>query len=154
MKNYMIQDGTAFCDETDPKVRNILNNAIKNGEKLRIWYGDNETGRDWMEIHDIYGYIGRSTGEYKVPLLLRNSRSMGGPAILDEHIIKITKDKQVIYQKKNYHQPVLSIREGEMPNGKIGFLVFAGDDNLLKCCDTKKKAENEVAFHKGLRNIA
>ena len=44
---------------------------------------DPNIGFDWLEEFESYGYIGRSMGPIKVPLLVANTRSLGGGSILD-----------------------------------------------------------------------
>lgn len=77
-------------------------------------YGDTATGRQWVEEHDIFGYIGRSTGTNKVPLLIPKATSIGGGHILDHCIIKIreSKGKMVLYQHPKFTPLVIEIREG------------------------------------------
>lgn len=60
---------------------------------------------DDCNVFDAYlvGYVSRSCGNFKIPLLINNSRSIGGPSILDGNIVKITIDKVVVYQHPNYH---------------------------------------------------
>ncbi len=165
MKNtYVIsKSGTSFAKGTPKEVIDILDRAIasrmttNSGRapmKLRLWFGNPKTGKDWMEVYDVFGYISRTYGDIKVPILIKNRRSIGGGAILTDNIVKITWDKKVLYQNPNYHQPELTIKEGKMPDGDSGFMVFAGNDVLLRCCKKKQQAENEIAFHKGLRNVA
>lgn len=106
-----IPSGTCFHAETPAAVRLILENARLRGERLRLFYGDVETGRDWLEELDTMGTIGRSTGRIQVPLLIRNRRSSGGPAILDHCIVKIMRGRDVLYQAANYHQGELRFQE-------------------------------------------
>jgi len=103
-------NGTTYKDETPLEVVNILeNNRLSHrGKRLKIYYGNTETGKDWNEIYDISGYIGRSTGSIKIPLLIHNKRSMGGSGILDHCIVKITettKPYKVLYQHSKYFNP-------------------------------------------------
>ncbi|MBU0501432.1 MAG: hypothetical protein KJ867_15625 [Gammaproteobacteria bacterium] len=62
--------GTWYDPTTPEKVRKILETLRKRGEKVRIFYGDSESGRDWLEENDALGHIGRSTGTLKIPLLV------------------------------------------------------------------------------------
>lgn len=100
---YKIYNGTWYCFTTPNRVIQILDNAMNKHERIRIFYGDKETGRDWCEFFDTIGYVGRSYGNVKIPLLIKNSRSMGGPCILDGSIVKVTIDKVVVYQHPNYY---------------------------------------------------
>jgi hypothetical protein len=98
--------GTFYHFETSDKVVAVLETARNNHERIHIRLGDVETGKDWNDLYDVTGYIGRSTGPIKIPLLVHNIRSMGGGALLDHCIVKIvtTKGKRVLYQHEKYHQ--------------------------------------------------
>lgn len=104
---YKVVNGTYYHEDTNDKIVNALEHA-RNSRKfrLKIYYGDTKTGRAWGDIS--VGYIGRSTGMVKIPLLIKNSRSMGGEGLLDHCIVKIEyankKNGGVIYVNKNFHE--------------------------------------------------
>jgi len=104
-KQYQSINGTFYHLETRQNVINVLENARLNNYRIRVHYGDTSTGRDWNEMHYVTGYVGRSTGSIKIPLLVYNKRSYGGGAMLDHCIVKITesKGKRVLYQHPLYH---------------------------------------------------
>lgn len=102
-KRYKVYNDTWYWFDTPDRVIQILDGAMKNHERIRVFYGDTETGRDWCEFFDTIGYVSRSCGNFKIPLLINNSRSIGGTSILDGNIVKITIDKVVVYQHPNYH---------------------------------------------------
>ena len=104
MKSYKVVNGTSYDIDTPERVVNILESARKNMTRLIVDYGDTITGQSWGERYDIKGYIGRSAGIVKIPLLVYNSRSMGGGALLDSSIIKISESKggKVLYQHPQY----------------------------------------------------
>jgi hypothetical protein len=70
--------GTFYSLGTNEKVVDILERCRDEGHRIRIVYGDIETGKSWEECHDIEGKVGRSTGSIKIPLLIHNKRSRGG----------------------------------------------------------------------------
>lgn len=112
-KQYKVSDnGTAFHIDTNDEVCRILDEAINSRRRLKIYLGDTKTGKDWNEEHDTIGRIGRSYGEtFKIPILIRSKRSLGGPALLDNCIVKI-KDAttgNVLFQLPNYHNAYFSI---------------------------------------------
>lgn len=115
-QKYKVENGTSFHIETADKVCSILSNAIasRHRQRLKLHYGDVATGRDWCEENYTIGYIGRSTGTSKIPLLIHNSKSHGGGAILDHCILKIVdvRTKEVLYQSPNYIAPIVEIKEG------------------------------------------
>jgi len=89
---------------TNDAVASTLNNLLATESRVRLWYGDQDTGRAWMEEYDVLGRIGRSTGQHKVPLLIYSSRSTGGPAILDSCIVRIDRtDGVTLYKHPQFH---------------------------------------------------
>ncbi len=105
---YKIINGTAYHKQTHQNVVDVLEMARSNRLRIKIDLGDIETGKSWNEIFDVTGYVGRSTGNIKIPLLIHNKRCYGGGAILDHCIIKIEcsnkKDGGVLYQHSKYHK--------------------------------------------------
>lgn len=86
------------------KLWKVLSSLVHSDRRVRIWYGDTETGRSWNVESEFTGTIGRSTGKIAVPLLIKTSRSYGGGALLDDFIIRIDdiKEKRTIYKADNY----------------------------------------------------
>jgi hypothetical protein len=82
-------DGTYFHQETPEAVRAALDAAIATNHRLRVFYGDPDSGRCWNDEFHTLGTVGRSTGPICVPILLANSRSVFGGVILDASIIGI-----------------------------------------------------------------
>lgn len=78
-----------FNAKTSQAVQNAITSAYNSGARVRVWYGDTITGEAWLEEYEVTGKIGRSSGEVKIPLLIKNSRSLGGGALLDSAIVRI-----------------------------------------------------------------
>lgn len=104
-EKYKIVNGIFYDKRTSQEVINVIESARADGRRVRLSYGDTETGRDWQEQHDIVGRIGRSTGPVNVPILMHNRRSIGGPAILDCWIVRIVSSVggRVLYQHPKYY---------------------------------------------------
>jgi hypothetical protein len=103
--DFKVANGTFYDSTTPDQVIEVLENARLGCVRLHIDLGDPETGKSWGEVNDVRGYVGRSTGERKVPLLLHNTRSMGGGAILTHCIVKITRSdnkNRVLYENPKY----------------------------------------------------
>lgn len=98
-KEYQEVDGTFYDKRTNKKVVEVLERVRKSGVRITIDLGDVKTGKSWNETYDVSGRVGRSTGKIKIPLLIHNSRSIGGGAILDHCIIGIKESKggKVLY---------------------------------------------------------
>lgn len=88
-KEYRIIKGTSYDARTPVEVVNWLETSRERRQRIRLFYGNTETGEAWPEENDVIGYIGRSNGVVKIPIILHNSRSMGGPGVLDHCIVGI-----------------------------------------------------------------
>ena len=144
MNNYITNNqGTSFFDGTQQRVMDIIQNAINNRTRIRVFYGDKETGKDWLEAYDTIGRISRSCGSVRMPILINNKRSVGGCIVPTDCIVKITIDKQVVYQHPKYHCPV----------ERRGNDVYDTEEN--KCIfhtTSEANAERELQFFLGNRN--
>jgi hypothetical protein len=104
-------NGTYYHKETDKNVIEVLdrfmNCASFKCTRLKLYFGNVITGKDWGEENDCIGYIGRSSGDIKIPILLKNSKSTGGGSILDHCIVKIEYANKrcggILYQNILYH---------------------------------------------------
>lgn len=142
--NYKVVEGTSFHKDTPMAVCNILNRAINNrSQKIRIFYGDTETGRDWNESYDTFGFIGRSLGPSKIPLMIYSHRSMGGPGILDHCIVRITIDKEDVYRHPSYRCAIE--RKGNEIYNESGKCIFRAEN--------EKTAIRWFDFFQGKRNV-
>lgn len=94
-----------FHKDTPQTVKMLLQSLNYSKRRVRIWYGDAITGKSWNEEYDVIGTIGRSRGPAKIPLIIPNRRSSGGPAILDHCIIRIddTVARRTLYKHSNFH---------------------------------------------------
>lgn len=146
--NYQVVNGISYHAETLPAVINALESARISRTRVRLYYGDTKTGRAWLEEHDVYGRIGRSTGTSKIPLIVNNSRCLGGPGILDHCIVRIIDSKThcVFYSHPSFHTGVFVIREGSMNTHP--YEVFE-DDSLVARFRTGKQAKKYVVAMRG-----
>jgi len=141
---YQVVDGTAYPVGAEKAVIAILEDVRKRKTRITLSYGDTKTGRDWLEENDVTGTMGRSTGIYKIPILLYNERSIGGGGILVGSIVRIRTalGKMVLYQHPKYHHASLKI--GKPWKGiKVG--VYA-DGKPQAGFRTKAAAERYIAF--------
>ena len=66
---YKVSDsGTYYSNETPDNVIRVLESVGGTNQRVKIYLGDRETGRDWMEEDGKVGKIGRSSGSIKIPL--------------------------------------------------------------------------------------
>jgi len=141
MNTKQIVNGVEFNSETPRElVDTILN--LSRDTRVRVWYGEN--GKSWNEENDICGYIGRSTGQIKLPLLINNSRSMGGGALLDSCIVKMidTRTNRVLYKHQNFSQSVFTAN---------GCKVYSNGE-LYANCKSEDSAQRLTDFMNGKRH--
>lgn len=102
MYKYKEVNGTSYRSDTPDEVIRVLENARISNTRIVLDYGDTKTGHSWGDVYDVTGYVGRSRGISKIPILLYNNRSIGGVAILDNCIIGIreSKGKRILYSLK------------------------------------------------------
>lgn len=76
---YKVVDGTFYLDGASDELVQVLEKARKNHTRICLSYGD--------ELRS--GYVGRTCGDFKVPILLHNSRSLGGDCIIETLITEV-----------------------------------------------------------------
>lgn len=105
-------EDTWYLDSTPKKLKDLLECYRKNRKPVRIFYGNPETGEDWLSDYGVLGTIGRSTGFMKAPLLLEKS-SQWGDLLSVDNILRIVDvdSREEVYRTENYYQPELSIGE-------------------------------------------
>lgn len=158
MKAYtQLQDNKTWFDARTPKkVQSVLEAARKSGDRVRIFLGDNESGRDWLDEFDTIGTIGRSTGTMKVPLLIAGG--YGGPAILTDAIVRIVNPEtgEELYRHPKYHLPRLELTPAadfDQAEGYTHSVKAEGKDGVMEThANFKSQAEaaHWLAFVSGL----
>ena len=145
-KQYKVVDGTSYDIRTSDKVIELLETCRIRGIQIRVFYGSE--GRCWNEENDIIGTIGRSTGENKIPLLINNSRSMGGGALLDHCIVRIDvkegKRIRTIYKDE-------LIKFDHFITTDIGTVYNKTEDRLYGHCKSGDSGKRLAAFMNGER---
>lgn len=142
---YNIVNGTAYHKNTKPEVTRLLERFRNTGERIRIWYGEN--GKCWHDEYYTIGRIGRSLGQYKIPLLIHNERSLGGPGILEDCIVRIDINrngiKETVYCEDN-------IQFNQFITSDDGIVLTDTGDVYAKCKDNKA-SKRLAAFMNGER---
>ena len=138
-----------FDEKTNDAIQRVITSAYHSKQRLRVVFGDVETGEDWLEEHCVIGTVGRSTGTIKKPLLINNSRSTGGCAILTSCILKIVdvKSKHVLYEASNYKKPILVKCVSTHNDYMYDVYNVKNGSNILHArFKTEKSADNYIEF--------
>jgi len=138
---------TCFDPATDSKAARVLERCRENDTKIRLIQGDTETGRTWLDEHDVVGRIGRSTGALKVPLLVEPGAD-GGTAILTACLLAIVEWKSGVWLFRHcrYRAPNLLIRPSDSAERPWDVLH---DEQVVACFQDIGKAGVYVAFMRG-----
>ena len=98
---YKVVNDTAYDVRTPDALVSLLEKMRMLRARCAFVYGDPETGVVWDDT-PLRGRIGRSTGTYKIPLVIKTRRSMGGEALLT-HCILVVKESvggKIIYDRR------------------------------------------------------
>jgi hypothetical protein len=149
MKNTTVLNSRKIELSTRVLENSELLNALKLAHekkfRVRIFYGNPQTGTSWNEEHDVMGTVSNSTGETACLILVNNARSMGGGAILTSNIVRID---SIEHKKPLYVHPAFKVNLV-----RKGTDVFRTDENgkIQASFKTEKQAENYLSFMKGER---
>ena len=144
-------------NQVDEKLISVILQYRGSNERLRFWYGDRDTGKSWNEEYDVMGTIGRTGGDFKIPILLNNSRSYGGGAILIGSLVRIDEisSHRTLWKVPNFHVEDMKVYEcfgDENYKYRVAKLSEAsGEWEVEASFKTEKQAHNWVAFMRGKR---
>lgn len=97
--------GTHYPADMHDDLVDKLEQHKADGTRLKFEYGDSKTGQSYGDMES--GHLGRSTGEHKIPLIIHNSRSSGGPAL--SGVVKVSHADSskggTVWQHPNYKAP-------------------------------------------------
>lgn len=142
--------GTYYHDTTPRAVIDALEMARATKQRVRLFLGDSKTGKGWLEEWMVTGAIGRSMGPIKVPILIPNSRSYGGPAILGDAIVRLFVGRREVYRHPGYQNPVITVAlEGKYPDSPWAATV--NGDGVHARFKTERAALRWAAFMRGER---
>lgn len=157
---------TWFEPGTPQKVKQILSAANTSfnqhgpsGTILRLFLGDQQTGRDWCEENDVVGYVGRTNGTMKVPILLEplilsktslSAAHCGGPISTNSilRIIDVVTGAE-LYRAVNYELPSLEITHKPADIHLPFKVIREGKEHAG--CSTYEEAFRYAAFAMGTR---
>ena len=148
--------GIYYNPETPWRVAVILESAMSSPyrPRLRLFYGDPKTGETWPESFETSGYIGRSMGPVKVPLMIANARSRGGGAILTHCITAIMEAPgRYRYKCEGFKPGSFEVEREPSPAefGGLGWRVMRPGLGVFSRHDTEAKAARCASYMRGGR---
>lgn len=142
-----LASGTCYHVETPEPVIEVLETVRQNQRKVRLYYGNTQTGQSWFDEHDVIGRIGRSTGPIKVPLLIEPGE-IGGPALLDHCIIRVDSPRTTLYQHQQFRTGAFMLVCGKLERSPWEVLI---DQVVHARFPDKRQAQRYMAFMQGER---
>lgn len=144
---------THFHANTPPALRKLLERLSKSGQPVRIYCGDTDTGRAWLEEYDIIGHIGRSTGTQPIPLLVPDGDS-GGPGLLDHCVVKVAAlGGKTLWKNPKFHVPELFIEHSPGTNPRFPYEVRLRQEDAVQArFKTYPEACAYIAFMNGVEH--
>lgn len=142
-------------DNIDDRLVSIILQYRGSNERLRLFFGDIHTGCSWLDEYDVMGTIGRTGGKFKVPILLNNSCSVCGGAILLGSLVRIDEvsTHRTLWKVPNFHVEEMTI--ADYGKGEYPFAVMQKkDDGIVSNVanfKTRIQAEHWIDFMNGRR---
>lgn len=103
--------GTNFEFKSDipESLQNCLETIYLTGNRIRVWYGDYNTGKSWDEENDTIGFVRKISGG-NTPILVSYKSSTCGSMLLTKNIIKIidTISKKILYIHPEFKQSLFT----------------------------------------------
>ena len=142
-------------NRVNESLMNVICSACTYRYRVRIWYGDRDSGRSWNEDYAVVGRIGKTTGVIKIPILVYNSRSDGGPAISVGSIIRIDdiEDKRTLWKVPNFHVEPMEIKTTDNKYYPYSVMQHKDDGTIQNIANFKKEeqAKRWIDFMLGKR---
>lgn len=143
------ENETEVYTQVDNCLMATLSECYRQKRRVRLWYGDRKSGESYFEDFETTGRIGRSCGDFKIPLVIANSRSWGGGALLVGSLIRVDdiKARKTLWKVPNYYD---KLELFHVKGNKLPWQV-CGRSTTLACFETEEKAKRWIDFQQGRR---
>lgn len=135
-KGYKIVSGTAYHKDTPDDLIRVLE-RIMHRTRIVVDY-------TYIDEYERFGYVGRSTGRYRVPLLVYNERSTGGPQLSTNEIVRIrtSKGRELLWQLPDFVTPKVEVvtvdRTGQSLPPEYTHSVLINGEVWGNCCSLRE----------------
>jgi hypothetical protein len=142
-------------------VARVLEELRDTETVVRIIVGDPETGQSWHEEYDVVGYVRRTVGTLKCPMLVEpldagegHVRSAGSGSIIGaERILRIIDCDTMrdLYRADSYKSPRLTLGVASPTAQKAGYQHAVLDETggEIACFKHEDGAYEHIAFLRG-----
>ena len=152
---------TYFPAGTPSKVANVLEDLRDTDTVVRIIQGDPQTGISWLDEFDVVGYVRRTNGTMKCPMLVEPLddgdgyvRSSGsGHIIGTQRVLRIIDCDTLrdLYRAPSYKAPRLTMGESEQQTAAAGYPLSVRDEQgkVIASFENEDGAYEHIAFLRG-----
>lgn len=148
------------------KVIQQLERARATKRRVRIFYGDTNTGRDYLEYQETVGYVVRPLGTQVLHLRRRRDSDVGGEILTNQIVRLMMKPPgknspfEEVYRHPAYHVPSLQVVSAR--SAVFNSAVSVSEDAYAVCVNgrlaldafpTEEKAELFIKFLCGERAV-
>lgn len=156
-KTYVRVNEALYASNTPPRLVKLLERLRRSGRRVRIFYGDRETGLDVLKDKNTIGIISTTSSSEGRLILKYRKNSLKGIELQEDQIVKITLDGNPVFVHPNYHQPMFNVydsyaQESSKHSSFVVETLYNGVIETRTTKNTRKEAENYVDFLKGIRN--
>lgn len=150
-----------FPAGTPSKVASVLEDLRDTDTVVRIIQGDPQTGKSWLDEYDVVGYVRRTVGTMKCPMLVEPLddgdgyvRSAGAGHIIGaERVLRIIDCDTLrdLYRAPNYKAPRLTMGESSEQTSAAGYPFSVRDEQGQTIASFKDEdgAYEHIAFLRG-----
>lgn len=152
---YKEVSGMHFCEDTSMEVCDSLVKAANESIRVRLYYGDVNSGLSDMTRKDTVGYLFPIEGKYRILHIKRNYRGKKGVPVFDNRVVGIyaLKEKTWVYKHKDFSFPKLLLQGKRIMRDTgmriDGEVVYGG----VCMCETEKEAKKKFDYYMGKRHF-
>lgn len=135
---------------TSGVVKAVLEAVCLSGQRIRLFYGDPQSGRAWPRDRHLVGILGHTEGAMLMPALFFSKQATKGNPVLAHEIVRImdVTSRADLYRHPHYHLPAMTITP--FIQGVFQVAVRA-DGVVVRRFKTSEEAQVWIEFVRGDR---
>lgn len=139
--------GVFFDEKTPYAVAREVYKIIKEHKRIRLFFGDRETGEDWLVDYDNIGFIG--VGSEYIPVFCLSPENCFTEALATENIVKIQSENRVIYEHPHYSLPEFLIESLQDGSWLVKTMDKKGHVTIHDSVGSRTQAYGLMEYYKG-----
>lgn len=135
---------------TPGTVKAVLETVRLSGQRIRLFYGDPQSGRAWLRDRHLVGILGHSEGAMLMPVLFFSKQATKGNPVLAHEIVRImdVTSRADLYRHPRFHLPAMKITPFEQGDFQV---AVRADGVVVRRFKTSEEAQTWIEFVSGDR---